>query len=159
MMFCLPVACRASLIDASTASAPEFQTGCMLTVSRELSTTWSPSGKKRTEERVERLVRHDGEELLDQLQVRLVVAEVDLQVGAYIISGRSASEENPSETHLAVDEGADLLLRGLGDAWVAVAEVRHTDCGRGGVIDFSRVRRAGRYAPDSRNGDEGAVRD
>ena len=32
----------------------------------------------RTEERVERLVRHNREEVLNELEVRLVVAEVDL---------------------------------------------------------------------------------
>jgi len=41
----------------------------------------------------------------------------------------NASRKEKSEgTHLAVSEGADLLLRLLGDARVAVSEVRHANC-------------------------------
>jgi hypothetical protein len=53
------------------------------------------------EERIQRLVGHDGQELLDQVEVGLVEADVDL----------------------AMDESADLLLRGSGNLGVAVAQV------------------------------------
>lgn len=58
-------------------------------------------------------MRHDGDELLDEAQVRLVESDVDL----------------------SVDEGRALVLGGLGDLGVAVGEVHDSDscAGTGGL--------------------------
>lgn len=57
------------------------------------------------EEGVKGLVRHERKQLLHQLQLRLVEANVDL----------------------SVDHSSALLLSSLGDSRVAVTEVRHSD--------------------------------
>ena len=86
MIFCFLVACLASLTAASTASEPEFQ-------------------KK---ERVETLVRHERQQLFDQLQVLLVICNVDL----------------------SMDDGGDLFLRGLCDSRMAMTEVDDSNAAR-----------------------------
>ena len=57
------------------------------------------------EESVQAFVRHNGNQLLDELEVRLLECDIDL----------------------AVDELAHLFLCGLGDGRVAVAKVGDTD--------------------------------
>lgn len=93
---------------------------------------------KSRDERVERLVRHDGEELLDELEVGLVVAEVDLCRAVSVMTSRTKAQ---TVAHLSVDERSNLLLRRLGDLRVAVSEVGHADCDRA-VSDMLTQRRA-----------------
>lgn len=69
--------------------------------------------------------------MLNELEVRLVVAEVDLY--EWTRSGTSeGGAREANSTHLSMDKSADLLLRGLCNAGVAVTQVGHTDCGMRG---------------------------
>lgn len=69
--------------------------------------------------------------MLNELEVRLVVAEVDLY--EWTRSGTSeGGAREANSTHLSMDKSADLLLRDLCNAGVAVTQVGHTDCGMRG---------------------------
>lgn len=69
---------------------------------------------------------HDRKELLDELNIGLVVGEVALC--SNVCQPGFGTGRGAEETNLAVNEGADLLLRLLGNAGVDVSEVGHSNC-------------------------------